>query len=274
MALVKHPIVDKFKLEALDTMISGAAALDGELAAHVGKRLNCNIMQGFGMTETSPVTHLSDVGITPLESIGMPLPNTESKVVDITDEQLHEITPPTEEGERSADREMWIRGPQVMLGYLNNPEADAKTLIADGWLRTGDIVNLDHLGNTYVVDRMKELIKYKGYQVAPAELEALLMTRDDVADVAVVGFTREDDGEEVPRAFVVRQVTGAGDCMDIDPAELMAWVAERVAPYKKIRMVDFLNSVPKSNTGKILRKDLRNVPTTSDTAMWNASYSA
>lgn len=260
VALAKHPLVDTFDLSSLETLLSGAAALDGQLAQAVADRLGVQILQGFGMTETSPVTSVSDVGVTPLDSIGLPVANTEVKIVDITTDDLEEILPPANEGERSTEGEMWVRGPQVMLGYLNNEEATANTLTADGWLRTGDIANLDHLGNVYVVDRMKELIKYKGYQVAPAELEALLMTHEAIADAAVVGYLRESDGEELPRAFLVLQQGVDANDPAVSAEALMEWVAERVTPYKKIRMVEFIDAIPKSSTGKILRKDLKNVP--------------
>lgn len=180
--------------------------------------------------------------------------------MDLTDADFAEILPPGNEGERSEVGEIWIRGPQVMPGYLNNEEATEVTLMRDGWLRTGDIVQYDHEGNVYVVDRSKELIKYKGYQVAPAELEALLVSHEAIADAAVVGYRRESDAEEVPRAFVVPQVGLDGNVLEIDKEELMVWVAQRVAPYKKIRMVEFTDVIPKSGTGKILRKDLRDVP--------------
>ena len=260
VALAKHPLVDKFDIGTLETVLSGAAALDAQLADAVANRLGVRILQGFGMTETSPVTSVSDVGVTPLDSIGLPVSNTEVKIVDITTEDLAEIHPPADEGERSAEGEMWVRGPQVMLGYLNNEEATANTITPDGWLRTGDIANLDHLGNAYVVDRMKELIKYKGYQVAPAELEALLMTHEAIADAAVVGYLRESDGEELPRAFLVLQQGVDSNDPAVRAEALMEWVAERVTPYKKIRMVEFIDVIPKSSTGKILRKDLKNVP--------------
>lgn len=262
VVLAKHPLVEQYDLSSLNTVLSGAAALDGKLAAAVQDRLGVAVLQGFGMTESSPVTHVSTRGETPLASIGMPVANTECKVVDLTDPDFAEILPPGNEGERSDAGEMWIRGPQVMQGYLNNDEATEVTLLRDGWLRTGDIVQYDHEGNVYVVDRAKELIKYKGYQVAPAELEALLMTHEDVADAAVVGFIRESDGEEIPRAFVVPQTDAAGEPVAIDRDTLMEWVNGRVAPYKKIRIVEITDVIPKSGTGKILRKDLRDVPVT------------
>ena len=139
-----------------------------------------------------------------------------------------------------------------MIGYLNKPEETANALPGDGWLRTGDLACHDSEGNVYIVDRLKELIKYKGYQVPPAELEALLLTHDRIADAAVVGIYREDDGEEIPKAFVVVQ-EGA----ELTEQEVMDFVAERVAPYKKIRAVEFIPQVPKSATGKILRRELR-----------------
>lgn len=260
VVLAKHPLVDRYNLSSLRTVLSGAAALDEKLAEAVEKRLGVAVLQGFGMTESSPVTHVSSRGVTPLASIGMPVANTECKVVDLTDPDFAEILPPGNEGERSDAGEMWIRGPQVMLGYLNNDEATEVTLLRDGWLRTGDIVQYDHEGNVYVVDRAKELIKYKGYQVAPAELEALLMTHADIADAAVVGYHRESDGEEIPRAFVVPQVGPDGEAVAIDKDALMDWVNGRVAPYKKIRIVEIAEVIPKSGTGKILRKDLRDLP--------------
>jgi acyl-CoA synthetase (AMP-forming)/AMP-acid ligase II len=259
VALAKHPLVDNYDLSSLAHLVSGAAALDGELAQSVTDRIGAELVQGYGMTETSPVTHSGVPGVSPVASIGPAVPNTEYRVVDVADESLPEILPPDAEGERSAAGELWIRGPQVMVGYLNNDEATERTITPDGWLRTGDIVEMDHDGFVYVVDRLKELIKYKGYQVAPAELEALLLTHPDIADAGVVGVTRPSDGEEVPRAFVVPQ-NRDGAPVAVDPEALMAWVAERVTPYKKIRYVDVVPEVPKSNTGKIMRKELKQVP--------------
>lgn len=262
VALAKHPVVDNYDLSSLEYLVSGAASLDGELADAVADRIGASVVQGYGMTETSPVTHSGIPGKAPVASIGPALPNTEYRVVDVADESLPDIPLPdgtTGPDARSAAGELWIRGPQVMVGYLNNDEATAKTVTPDGWLRTGDIVEQDRDGYIYVVDRMKELIKYKGYQVAPAELEALLLTHPDIADAGVAGVIRPSDGEEVPRAFVVPRLRD-GAPVEVDPAALMAWVAERVTPYKKIRYVDVVPEVPKSNTGKIMRKDLKKVP--------------
>lgn len=262
VALAKHPLVADFDISALETVLSGAASLDGELARAVADRLGVNVIQGFGMTETSPVTNVGDIGVTPLDSIGVPVANTEIKVVDVNSAAFEEIPPPARAGQRSADGELWVRGPQVMLGYLNNEAATRRIMLDDGWLRTGDIANLDHRGNVYVVDRLKELIKYKGYQVAPAELEALLMTHEAIADAAVVGHRRESAGEELPRAFVVLQQGVDAADPAVSAEALLEWVAQRVTPYKKIRMMEFIDVIPKSSTGKILRKELRNLPVT------------
>ncbi|MGH2951891.1 MAG: AMP-binding protein [Solirubrobacterales bacterium] len=241
LALAKHPAVEGRDLSALETIMSGAAPLGGELSERVASRIGCTVIQGYGLTETSPVTHvIRPDGENVPGSIGRPLSRTECRIVD--PESGGEVA----EGERG---ELWIRGPQVMSGYLNNDEATAATLDADGWLHTGDIAVVDGDGFFEIVDRLKELIKYKGYQVAPAELEALLITHPAVGDVAVIGVADEEAGE-LPKAFVV----AAGD--ELDPGELMAWVAERVAPQKRVRMVEEVEEIPKSPSGKILRRVL------------------
>ena len=200
------------------------------------------VRQGYGLTELSPVSHksrLARVAETPPGSVGALVPNTEARLVDPATE---EDVPEGEQGE------IWIRGPQVMRGYLNNPEATADTMVEDGWLRTGDIARVDGEGFFFIVDRLKELIKYKGYQVPPAELEAVLVSHPKVRDAGVIGVPMEDGGE-APKAFVVAK--------DVDAEELIAYVAEHVAPYKKIREVEFVDEIPKSASGKILRRVLR-----------------
>ncbi|QFZ23611.1 4-coumarate--CoA ligase family protein [Saccharothrix syringae] len=244
VALAKHPIVDQYDLSALDGIFSGAAPLDEELADIVAKRLNCRVSQGYGMTEMSPVSHAipDERDDIPVGTVGLILPSMENRIVD----------PATGEDVGAGERgELWCRGPNVMKGYLNNPEATAATLDADGWLHTGDVAVIDERGLVTIVDRVKELIKYKGYQVPPAELEAVLLTHPEIADAAVVGV-RDAEGEEVPKAFVVRQPRSA-----LDEAGVMEFVASQVAPHKKVRVVEFIEAIPKSAAGKILRKDLR-----------------
>jgi len=249
LALAKHPLIDQYDLSSVHTVFSGAAPLDEELGKAVATRLNTRVRQGYGMSELSPVSHAIpfDRDDIPLSSVGLPLANTVNKLVDPATEA--EIDLPTEG--LSEPGELWVKGPNVMAGYLNNPTATAETLDDDGFLHTGDIAVVDSEGVVYIVDRLKELIKYKGYQVPPAELEALLLTHPDIADAAVIGV-HDEDGEEVPKAFVVLQ-----DNASLDEAAVMAFVSERVSPHKKVRKVEFIATVPKSAAGKILRKDLR-----------------
>ncbi|GAA1479610.1 4-coumarate--CoA ligase family protein [Gordonia sinesedis] len=254
VALAKHPVVDNYDLSSLHTMMSGAAPLDDELGKAVAKRLDLHMLQGYGMSELSPVSHLipADMSVVgqpepPLSSTGWAIPNTENKIVDpATGEEI----PLPSEG-LSEPGELWVKGPNVMLGYLNNEQATADTIDADGYLHTGDMARVDPSGCVYIVDRLKELIKYKGYQVPPAELEAVLLTNPQIADAAVIGVV-DDEGEEIPKAFVVRQADS-----DLTEDEVIEFVAAKVAPHKKVRAVEFIEAVPKSAAGKILRKDLR-----------------
>ena len=247
LALARHPLVAEHDLSSVHTILSGAAPLDGALADAVHERLGCRVVQGYGMTEMSPVSHAVPADRDDLSrgSIGVLVPNMVARVVDPSDG--HDIEVPA--GGMSEPGELWCQGPNVMVGYLGDDAATAQTLDDDGFLHTGDIVTVDAAGAFFVVDRLKELIKYHGYQVPPAELEALLLTHPSVLDAAVIGVA-DVDGQETPKAFVVR--TG-----ELDPDQLMAWVAERVAPHKKIRQVAFVDAIPKSSSGKILRKDLR-----------------
>ncbi|MGZ9885926.1 AMP-binding protein [Rhodococcus ruber] len=250
VALAKHPLVDQYDLSSVHTVFSGAAPLDRALGNAVAARLGWKVRQGYGMSEMSPVSHAIpfDGDDVPLDSVGPTIANMECKLVDPTTGE--EVEYPTGEGV-SEPGELWCKGPNVMVGYLGNPQATAETLDADGFLHTGDIATVDAAGNVTIVDRLKELIKYKGYQVPPAELEALLLTHPKIADVAVIGVL-DDEGEEVPKAFVVRQPDA-----ELTEAEVVEFVAERVSPHKKVRQVQFIDIVPKSAAGKILRKDLR-----------------
>jgi acyl-CoA synthetase (AMP-forming)/AMP-acid ligase II len=241
LGLAKVPGVEGRDL-ALRVVISGAAPLDAETAERAGERLGAPIRQGYGMTEASPVTHIAaddELAEQDPGAIGPLVSSTEARLVD-----------PDSGEDTDGAGELWIRGPQVMRGYLADEEATAATLTADGWLKTGDVARVEEGGAFRIVDRVKELIKYKGYQVPPAELEALLVGHPAVADAAVIPIPDEAGGE-APKACVVC----AGD--EIDADELMAWVAERVAPYKRIRAVEVVDEIPKSASGKIMRRLLR-----------------
>ena len=242
LALAKHPMVDDYDLSSLRLIFSGAAPLSGELANEVRQRLDVAVLQGYGLTETSPVTHSTPEGTYNPASVGVTISNTETRIVDpATGDDLGV----------GLDGEIWIRGPQVMQGYLNNPEATAATIDADGWLHTGDIGHFDDNGLLFIVDRLKELIKYKGFQVPPAELEGILLTHPAITDAAVIGIPDVEAGE-IPKAFVVA-APGSG----LDAQAVMDYVGEHVASYKRVREVEFIDAIPKSASGKILRRELR-----------------
>ncbi|HXR44481.1 MAG TPA: AMP-binding protein, partial [Pseudolysinimonas sp.] len=249
VALAKHPIVDQYDLSSVRGMLSGAAPLDAALGEAVAKRLGITVQQGYGMSELSPVSHVIPPGRSDLSvgSIGFPIANVECKIVDT--ETGAEIDQPAEGA--SEPGELWVRGPNVMVGYLGQDDATHETVDADGFLHTGDIARVNADGSFQIVDRLKELIKYKGYQVAPAELEALLLTHPEIIDAAVVAEL-DDEAGEIPKAFVVRR-----EGSDIDEEVVISFVAEHVAPHKKVRKVAFIDAVPKSSAGKILRKDLK-----------------
>src|SRR5438128_1008766 len=241
LKLAKDPLIDNYDLSSLKMIFSGAAPLGADLSQACMKRIGCGIRQGYGMTETSPVTHSSpaDPAMMRHGSVGTAAPNTEVKLVDpATEAELG----PNQEGE------LCVRGPQNMKGYLNNREATARTIDEDGWLHTGDIGYADEDGHFFIVDRVKELIKYKGFQVAPAELEAVLLTHPAVADAAVIPC-RDDEAGEVPKACIVSK-------LETSAAAIRKFVEGRVAPSKRLRFVEFIDQIPKSLSGKILRRVL------------------
>jgi acyl-CoA synthetase (AMP-forming)/AMP-acid ligase II len=243
LALAKHRLVDSFDLSHLRLVNSGAAPLKAELAAECGKRLGCDVIQGYGMTELSPVSHLTPAGWFRPGSVGITAPSTQTRIAD-----------PVTGADRDTgeEGEVWVRGPQVMKGYLNNPEATAATVDEEAWLHTGDLGYMDADGHLYVVDRLKELIKYKGFQVPPAELEAVLLRHPDVVDAAVIGLP-DDEAGEIPVGYVVLRPTAAS------PEEIMRFVAGEVAHYKQIRRLEVIDAIPKSAAGKILRRVLRDM---------------
>ncbi|MDH6576831.1 4-coumarate--CoA ligase family protein [Kitasatospora sp. MAP5-34] len=246
LALAKHPLVDQYDLSSVRYVLSAAAPLDADLADACARRLGLpRVHQGYGMTELSPATHVLplDDQDPPRGTVGRMVASTELRVVSLDD--------PGKDlgvGERG---ELLFHGPQVMKGYFARESETDAMLDQDGWLHTGDVGYVDERGYLFVVDRVKELIKYNGYQVAPAELEALLLAHPQIADAAVIGVTGSD-GVERPKAYVVRAPGSA-----LTEEEVTEFVAAQVAPYKKVRAVEFLAAVPKSASGKILRRELR-----------------
>ncbi|MFI5965033.1 4-coumarate--CoA ligase family protein [Streptomyces asoensis] len=248
LALAKHPAVARYDLSSLRYVVSAAAPLDADLAAACAERLDLPpVGQAYGMTELSPGTH-----IVPLDAMRDAPAGTVGKLVAGTQMRIVSLDDPGKDLGVDETGEILIRGPQVMKGYLGRPDATADMIDADGWLHTGDVGRVDADGWLFVVDRVKELIKYKGFQVAPAELEALLLTHPGIADAAVIGVYN-DEGNEVPHAYVVRQPTAPG----LSEGEIAMYVAERVAPYKRVRHVTFIDAVPRAASGKILRRQLR-----------------
>ncbi|MFD8304331.1 4-coumarate--CoA ligase family protein [Streptomyces sp. NPDC059690] len=248
LALAKHPLVEQYDLSSLTHITSAAAPLDASLAEACSRRLGLPpVGQAYGMTELSPGTH-----VVPLDAMRDAPPGTVGKLIAGTEMRIVSLDDPDKDLGVGESGEILIRGPQVMKGYLGRPDATAAMIDPDGWLHTGDVGHVDADGWLFVVDRVKELIKYKGFQVAPAELEALLLTHPGIADAAVIGVYN-DEHNEVPHAYVVRQPTAT----DLSEGEVMMYVAEHVAPYKRVRQVTFIDDVPRAASGKILRRELR-----------------
>ncbi|KAF9888620.1 hypothetical protein FE257_008552 [Aspergillus nanangensis] len=255
--LGKHPAVDKYDLSSLRMMNSGAAPLTEDLVESVYSRIKVGIKQGYGLSETSPTTHSqgwnewrSHIG-----SVGKLLPNQEVKYGSISEEDAepHEL-PIGETGE------IYVKGPNIFMGYFKNPAATAHALSADGWFRTGDVGYQDKDGHLHITDRVKELIKYKGFQVAPAELEGILVDSEAIDDVAVIGIDSKVHETEVPLAFIVRSARSkaSGVSEEEEAENIIRWLDGKVAHYKRLRGgVQFVDSIPKSASGKILRRILK-----------------
>ncbi|HUF53148.1 MAG TPA: AMP-binding protein [Dehalococcoidia bacterium] len=241
LALAHFPDTDKYDTSTLTMIMSGAAPLPPEVARAAGKALDTTVLQGYGMTETSPVTNVNPITRIKDATVGPPIADTIEKVVSLEDGA--ELGP-------GGVGELRVFGPQVMKGYWNNADATAETLPEPGWINTGDIVSVDDDGYVTILDRKKEMIKYKGYQIAPAELEALLMEHPKVRDSAVIP-KRDAESGEVPKAFVL-----VAEGQELTADELMSFVEERVAPYKKVREIEFVDAIPKTPSGKILRREL------------------
>ncbi|KAJ3194448.1 hypothetical protein HK101_002663 [Irineochytrium annulatum] len=245
VALAKHPIVDSYDLKSLKYLFSGAAPLGVELSEEVSKRLDVVVLQGYGMTELSPTATLTTSKRNKYGSAGFLLPNMQARLVNpVTGRDVGV----------GAEGELWLKGPNVMLGYHGNKKATAETIVKGGWLRTGDVAVVDKEGFYYIVDRIKELIKYKGLQVAPAELESYLLAHPSLADAAVIPTPDERAGE-LPRAYVVLKPG-----QKATEKEIQDFIQKKVSNHKWLRGgVAFIDAIPKSPSGKILRRVLRDM---------------
>ncbi|MGQ4808008.1 Long-chain-fatty-acid--CoA ligase [Candidatus Entotheonellaceae bacterium PAL068K] len=243
VALDNYADLTRFDLSHMRYMMVGAAPLAPEVAQRVQEKMGIRILQGYGLTEASPITHLNpvDQGQIKLDAVGLAVSNQEQKIVDLE----------TGERELGVDEvgELVIKGPHVMKGYWKAPDETSHTL-RDEWLHTGDIARIDAAGYVYIVDRKKEMIKYKGFSIAPAEVEAVLFQHSAVADCAVIGKPDPEAGE-IPKAIVMLR---PGE--EIAPEDLMAFVGGRIAGYKKVREVEFVSTIPKTASGKVLRRVL------------------
>ncbi|KAG0001552.1 putative fatty-acid--CoA ligase FadD10 [Modicella reniformis] len=244
--LVKSPQVENFDLSSLRQVTVAAAPCSRELTeALLNGFPKLAFRQGYGMSELSPVVAMGIYGQLVYGSSGRMVPNQEVRLVDPATGQ--DAVP----GERG---EIWVRGPHVMKGYRNNPKATQETIDVEGWLHTGDVGFIDEGENLFVVDRIKELIKYKGFQVAPAELEAILLSHPHILDTAVIGVEDKEQATELPLAFVVKHP----EHPELSEQGVKDFVDSKVAPHKKLRGgVRFIDAIPKSAAGKILKKDLR-----------------
>lgn len=244
--LAKHPLVMKYDISSVKDIVCGAAPLSVDIANQVKKRLPLvNIRQGYGMTEISVAVTVTPRGTNKPASVGCVGPNTKAKIID---PQTGKSLP------RGCVGELCIQGQSVMLGYYNNNMATAEVIDSEGWLHTGDLGYFDNDGFLYIVDRLKELIKYKGYQVAPAELESVLLSHPKIKDAAVIGLPDARSGE-LPMAFVVLQ----SGCL-LTEKDVVDFVASKVSSSKWLRGgVRFIKVIPKSASGKILRKDLHSL---------------
>ncbi|KAI9456754.1 AMP binding protein [Russula earlei] len=257
LLLVHHPATNKYNLHSLKLLTSGAAPLGAgvvDLAVKKFKSVGATVVinQAYGLTETSPTIHalpavdyLRKVG-----SVGILLPNLEARVVASDDDDIIDASP-------GQPGELWVRGPIVMKGYLNNPDATANSITLDGWFKTGDVVVRDGEGYYKIVDRKKELIKYKGFQVPPAELESTLLQHPEIVDAAVIGIDDPEQATELPRAYVVHNA-GTSNAPKSFPKDVQLWIEGRVAKHKFLRGgVVIIDAIPKSASGKILRRELR-----------------
>ena len=248
LLLGKHPAVEKYDLSSLRMMNSGAAPLTRELVDSVYQRINVPIKQGYGLSETSPTTHTQawETWHASVGSVGTMLPNQSAKYISAEEKEVAV-------GETG---ELWIKGPNIFKGYHNNPEGTRNALTPDGFFKTGDVGYQDQKGNFFITDRVKELIKYKGFQVPPAELEGLLLSHEAINDVAVIGIYDKEQATELPRAYIA--VKRGIERNERTAQEIQTWLQSKVANHKRLRGgIRFVDEIPKSASGKILRRVLK-----------------
>ncbi len=240
--IINHPQVGKYNLRSIKACLSGAAPLPMDVQIKFGEITGGRLVEGYGLTEAAPVTHGNPIyGKRKAGSIGLPFPDVEARIVDFETFQ---------DRSTGQDGELWLRGPQVMAGYWNNPAETAKTIMPDGWLRTGDIAHMDEDGYFYIVDRLKDVIIASGFNVVPREVEEVLLTHPKVLEAVVAGIPDSYRGETVKAYVVLRP----GVVATVD--EMRAFCKESLAPYKVPAQVEFRTMLPTSMAGKVLRRVL------------------
>ncbi|KAF9073171.1 AMP binding protein [Rhodocollybia butyracea] len=269
VVLSRHPAVDKYDLSSLKWVYSGAAPLGAALQAQVYRLLSkrkpgstIHVIQGYGLTESTGASHLMPLWFDKPKpgSVGVLLGNLQGRLVDPNHDGEDHLAKDVKEGEPG---ELWMRGPSIMKGYLNNPTANKNSITADGYFKTGDIAIRDEDGFYYIVNRKKELIKYKGFQVAPAELEGVLLTHPDIADVGVIGIEDIEEATELPRAYIVHanpSKVSTDENRQAFSKSVAKWLENKVARHKYLRGgVVLIDEIPKSASGKILHRHLRDL---------------
>lgn len=247
VALAKSPVLDEYNLKSLRALASSAAPAPKDVIEGIYRRLGVTTKQTYGLSEASPGVTIQDSELwnKPIGSSGRLIPSMSLKIV-LNGEEM----------DVGKAGEIWLRGPNIFKGYYNNPTATADAIDSEGWYRTGDIGYMDEQGNIFITDRLKELIKYNGFQVPPAQLEALLIGHPAVSDVAVIGVYSAQRATELPRAYIVVAPGHKGE-QELEK-ELHEWVNKQVVPYKRLRGgIRFVEMIPKSAAGKILRRVLR-----------------
>jgi long-chain acyl-CoA synthetase len=245
IGIVNHPNVEQYNLRSIKACLSGSAAMPVEIQTRFNDLTGGRLIEGFGMTELSPVSHANPLmGISKKGSVGIPLPNTDAKIVDLETGEAIPIG-------SDATGELWVTGPQVMKGYWNKPEETAQTITPDGWLRTGDIARTDSDGYFYIVDRLKDMINVSGLKVLPRDVEEVLYMHPQIREAAVVGIPNAERGDDTVTAFIV---THDGAPIEIDT--LKVFCKQYLADFKVPRRFEFRTELPKTAVGKVLRRAL------------------
>jgi long-chain acyl-CoA synthetase len=245
IGIVNHPKVQEYDLHSVRACISGSAPLPMEVQERFGKLTGGRLVEGFGLTETSPMTHCNPInGTRKAGSIGVPVPDVEAKIVDLETGELLPFG-------ADAQGELCVRGPQVMKGYWKRPEETSNTIDADGWLHTGDICKVDNDGYFFIVDRKKDMIIASGYKVLPRDVEEVLFMHPAILEAVVAGIPHPTRGDDTVKAFVVLKPG-----MNPTVEEVKEFCQQQLAPYKVPREIEFRNELPKTMVGKVLRRVL------------------